>query len=133
MLPDLVAFLNANTGVNTLIAGRLTPGILDEASPLPALTYTVLDEKREHAIDGTYTGFHPVQMEFECWAATYSDAVALSAAVIAAIDGVNNTTMGTTKIQGILVESESDRDREVYGTRRQYCHALDVLVMYGDS
>jgi len=129
MLSDFVAYVKADGAVASLIVDRMEPGVLSEASPLPALTYTDLSTPRDHYLSGVFDGFLPTHLEIECWGVSAAAASLLSAKLIAAIDGFSGT-MGGTHVHGILVEDESDRTRQVYGDRKQYCRVLDVLIMH---
>jgi hypothetical protein len=78
---DLKAHLQAGSAVSALVADRIHPGIVPEGSSLPVVTYTHAFGAPEICLDGFTSGVTRYAMQFDCWALTYDEVVALALAV----------------------------------------------------
>lgn len=80
---SLYSTLTGNSGVSALIATRLYPLVLPQKPTLPAATYQRISTRPVSTRSGNGLDF--VRMQIDCYGATYANAKALAAAVVAAL------------------------------------------------
>lgn len=89
---DLKAYLAADAAVAALVGSRIYPLKLPQAPALPAITYQKVSGPRVISLSG-YSGLSHPRLQIDCWAATYDQVKALSAAVVAALDAYPGAIM----------------------------------------
>lgn len=84
---------------------RKPPKALSPAT-FPMVTFSKVSGAVDHTLDGV-TGLGFPRFQFNCWAATYKAAHELAEAVKSDLDNFRGT-MGTVRVDGILLEDESE-------------------------
>jgi hypothetical protein len=91
------ALLQSSAPVAALCGKRIYPLLIPQDSPMPAVDYSFVGGSATATL--TTTGVQRYRVEVNCWGTTYSDAVTLRAAVIAALNGYLDTNMSIQLIQ----------------------------------
>lgn len=102
----LYAYLKNISGVSALVATRIYPLILPQDPTLPALTYQMLFEVRGHTLSGAYNSNTTVQID--CYATTYTSAVALAVAVTSALDAYAGTMNSEQRVMSCFLKNRQD-------------------------
>lgn len=89
----LIQALLAEQSVSSLVGTNITPAILPEDSPMPALTVTVITGMSKPTLDTT--GWQKWRLQFDGWGKTYSDACNVRDAVMAFLTNKQLTLNGT--------------------------------------
>jgi hypothetical protein len=108
--PGIVAYLGTQSGVTDLVSTRIYPTVLPQASTLPAITITQIDDMRNGTFAGP-DGLPGTLLQLDLWAGTKASANALYEAVRAALDGMTGTA-GDENVQSSSIESASDSYEE---------------------
>lgn len=80
------AALSAAPAVSAIVGSKIFPMVATEGEVVPYIVYQVSASTREGAMNGPGS-LRNARMQLDCYAATYSAAKALGAAVRAALDG----------------------------------------------
>ena len=80
--------LLAQPDLAALIGERLYPVTLPQGATLPAMTYQVISGATE-GDSQSGAGIPRRRYQFDCWGATYSDAVAVALALLTAVNGTS--------------------------------------------
>ncbi len=123
--------LSGNAGVSALVGTRIYPQKLAQDATLPALVYSVISDPRELTLDGP-SDFIRARVQVDAWADTYLEAIALSDAVRAAINGENNS-LGAQAVQFVYLDSQADAEPFVEGDTIEYRRTQDYIVIYTES
>lgn len=116
--------------IRTALAGRFSPDIIDEAATVPAASFTLIDNRQGHQLDGTVDGlyFARVQIDIVSKSAAQNDSLGKSFRI--ALDGLTGLVIGTTEINSLLF----DNDLDMYdGDRKQYRKIIDFRLISTDS
>jgi hypothetical protein len=105
---------------------RLYPDTLAEGATLPALTYQLISSHTEHSLDGTNQTLFWDRVQVDVWATLASDRINLSAALIAALDGLTGMLVNT-ELCVILWDNSIDTFEP---ERLQYRRTLDFRVIH---
>lgn len=81
---DLYLYLTADAGLASLVGTRIYPVHLPEGTTLPAVSYFMVDNPPDYTHDGETTLEHP-RYQFDCWATSHVNVIALQDAVQAAL------------------------------------------------
>ena len=91
---DLKAHLGA--ALSSLIGERLWPAVRDpDDETLPAVTYQVIANDQNESLEGRATTLRHFRVQLDIWAETYSDALALDAALRSRMDTAATTFRST--------------------------------------
>ena len=133
-LPDIRGFLLSDATISgavghgsPLVYG-VYPYVLDEAAPLPAITYQIVSLTEDHLLEGPSIGVNHARFQIDCWANSYADMDALSWAVRNLFDGYAGP-MGEVSVAITLHEQVIDQYEP---SRRQYRRVLDFIVIFYD-
>jgi hypothetical protein len=78
---DLKAHLQADATVSGYVNDRITPQIIEEGKPLPAITYAHVFGEPQNSIDGFTSGTTRYVMQINCWALTKQETIDVALAV----------------------------------------------------
>lgn len=102
----LRTYILADATVAGLVGTRMDPVILQQNSPMPALTYQYISGASVISNDGP-TGLENPTFQIDCWGSTYSQMDALFEAVRKRINGASGTFSGVD-VQGIFLVRKRD-------------------------
>ena len=105
---------------------RIYPDILAEGVTLPALTYTLIDDKTEHTLDGASEGMYYPRVQIDIWANNSIDRMNLGLAVKESLDGYTGLMVGT-EVCVLLWDNEIDNYEP---ERLQYRKTLDFRIIH---
>ena len=97
---DLYALLTADSAVTALVGTRITPGIAQQGTAVPYITYTVVSTVNTGAINTSVKVAANTRIQINCWTDSPDESTALADAVEAAL---------TT---GYVIFRRDDRDEE---------------------
>ena len=128
---DLQSYIASDTTVDGIIDGNIKPVFAPIEIDPPLIIWQLLSKVRERALDGP-TDLYQTRIQFTFFESTYAELVTLSNAIRDRIDGNNGTTIGTTEVNRIVLENETDildinPDLE---TASSFVRRVDVLVCY---
>jgi hypothetical protein len=126
---DLVAYLKADTAINTMTGGRVFPNIVPQGSAFPAISYNQVSAIRLRNVPDGPTGRAMPRISINSWAAKYLDVKNLSDAVRLRLDGFKGT-MGTTNVGRITLDNEFDDFAEEAGTSGVHRVMQDFIFSY---
>jgi hypothetical protein len=98
---DLYLYLTADADLAAIVSTRIYPVHLPEGTTLPALSYFMVDNPPDYSHDGITTLEHP-RYQFDCWATSHVNVIALQDAVKAALNrfrtlGIRVTFIGSAR------------------------------------
>ena len=102
----LTTKLKADPGLALLIAGRIYPVILPQASQYPCLSYQVISSLDHYTMQGR-TGLVAKRVQFNVFAVEHSSMLAARDALIRCLSGFKGW-MGDQRIQGSFLDLEID-------------------------
>lgn len=129
VVEDITAFLQADSGLTAVIAGRVYPVILPQGAALPALVYSQTHGHQALTLDDA-EGFTDAMFQISCMATSYKDAKTVAKAVRAALHGFAGMMNATTKVYGAFDETE----RDTYNAdTKEYRTDLDFRIFHFDN
>jgi hypothetical protein len=99
---EIRPILLANPGVFALVGERIYPENLQQASAMPAITYSTLAGADAVTHDGSF-GLADLSINIDCWGSTYLQKDALFRAVMSALVGYSSGD-----VQGIFLIRRQD-------------------------
>ena len=111
----LYTLLSADAGVTALVALRTYPLVAPQGAEMPFIVYNRISSGRQYSLTG-YSNLENPRMQVDCYGTTYSEAKALSEAVITALRGA--TTFGT----------EQDDPRESFEEDETFRISIDFSI-----
>lgn len=114
--------------VTSLVGSRVEPGALPQGSELPALVFNkisgapIYDDKGE-------AGLAESRVQIDCWATTYTGAIALAAAVQDSLSAFFGVSDGT---ESLYITLDVERDLREGGTNAseyRYRRSMDFIVL----
>lgn len=119
---DLLAAIAADLGVSEICGDRIYWGEAPQGSDLPALVMHVIDGADSQHLRGT-DGLWTYRVQIECYGINRTQAVSLSRALLAAINGFSNATL-----RGVFSEStRDDREDAAPGRPSRISHDFKVV------
>jgi len=121
----LIAYLQANAGLITLISTRVYSFAIPQGATLPCLVLQRISTPRIATMDmsgATGTLAHP-RFQFDGWSTTYAVSKAITDALRAALNGHTGTTGTGVTIRAALVADEVpelDPETHLYRGRSDY-------------
>lgn len=100
----VVAYLKAYTGLTALTSTRIFPDERPQDSSLPAITYMLVSDVKQHILTGKLAQEQPVY-QFSIYAATRASAKAVAAQLKAALSDYHGTLSGVV-IEKIQLNNE---------------------------
>jgi hypothetical protein len=95
-------------GVTALVALRTYPLVAPQGSDMPFIVYNRISSGREYSLGG-YSRLENPRMQIDCYAATYSEAKALSEAVTTAMRGATTFSVSWDDPRESFEEDETYR------------------------
>lgn len=126
---DLVAFLKADSTINSAVNGRVFPNIVPQGSPFPAISYNQVSGVRLRNIPNGPTGRAMPRITINSWAERYSAAKDLADAVRIRLDGFRGI-MGSTDVGRVTLDNEFDDFAEEAGTKGVHRILQDYIFSY---
>ena len=132
-ITDVVAFLLADATLAGLIGNRLDPFVLEQGGALPAMTYQVVSNQRQHAF-GAAVGIAFTRVQFDVYCADYDVLLAITEALRKRLDAYQGAA-GTGTIEAAFFDGERDLyepsvRQEAKGTFRR---TMDYLIYLEDE
>ncbi len=93
----IYSLLSADPGLSAIVADRITPVLLPEGSPLPAMTYMVVGSSSEPTFETS--GMQKVRMQFDFHAEGYTAAIGARDALRVLLDGYQGLLSDGTYLQ----------------------------------
>lgn len=118
---DLLRF---DSTVYGIAANRIYPETIPQGSDRPAVKYNLISAPRDHNFDAM-TNLVPARFQITVQATTYTQAAALSNAVIDCLDS-KQTTCGNIEIASILCIDENDFTDVSPGTDQLKVYGRDI-------
>lgn len=112
---ELVARLEADSGVDAIAGDRIYPDRLPDPPTLPALVWQQISGPRLYHLGGAAGRSEP-RYQVDCWAATKAQAKALSAAVRSSLSGFSGL-LATVRATIKLDNERDDYDATVEAYR----------------
>lgn len=121
---DLYAYMSTYAGLTELVGTRIYPLVAPQNVQKPYCTYQKISTGRQYSHSG-YSGLQRPRMQVSCYAETYSQAKAVAAQVVAAVEA---WSAANARVQAALQENEQDfYDEET----KLYYVPVDIFCYYG--
>ena len=104
----LVAFLLATSTLQSLVGARISWGLRDQGSLLPAIAMHVISGAPLYSDGGEEVKITDKRVQIDCWGLSYASAKAVARAVQTALSGVARFTYMGVIFQAIWTELEQD-------------------------
>jgi len=135
-MPDIeeafVTYLLADSGLSALISTRLYPDDRPQGDSLPAITYSVISDIKQHVLSGQLSQERPMY-QFSIYAATRTSAKAVAAALKTALCDYQGTMSGLV-VQRIRLENEIyTKEVSADGVTKTHNADLEFEVIYERS
>lgn len=114
---SLHSFLSGNSGVSSLVAARIYPGIIPQGGAQPCLVYNKQGRDRQQLFCGA-DKLKMTRFEIDCYATTYRQSVLLANAVTVALENFSGDMNGT-QVPRVFLENEIDLSDIEPGLYRQ--------------
>ena len=95
---ELTAFLLSMPGVVEEVEDRVSPAPLPQASTLPAITYTSVDDIGSHTSPEGATAYHQLRYQIDSWAASQHEARRVDGKTRVMLDGKRNQMGGRSTV-----------------------------------
>jgi len=127
----LIAYLLADTAIAGIVSTRLHWSTLPQGVVMPALLLTRVSGRRDNHMLGA-SGLVESRVQFDAYADTYTEMVALSKAVRDALSGAA-FTQGSIKFQGCFLESERHSfEKPPNSSTEQHRGLMDFTLWHAD-
>lgn len=104
MQGDFRTILTGDAGVSALVGTKIYWSEIPQGKTRPVICLHLVSELNNHTMGGT-VDLEDATVQVDCWGDTWTDAITLSEAVKAALDGYSGT-VGSTVFQGVFKRSE---------------------------
>ena len=106
---DLFEYLDADTGLTTVVASKIYPHLAPTDVALPYITYQQIANPSEHHTAAAAAIARPT-IQFDCWANSDVELESVTEALRNALDGFQHTNIGSgpTDVKAVFVESQFD-------------------------
>ena len=95
---ELTAYLLSLPGVVEEVEDRVSPAPLPQASALPAITYTSIDDVGSHTGPEGATAYHQLRYQIDSWAASKHEARRVDGKIRVMLDGKRNQMGGRSTV-----------------------------------
>ena len=126
---NLVFYLKADSGINTMVGGRVYPNYVPQGSAFPSISYSQTSGVRLRNIDNGPTGRAMPRITINSWAAKYFDVRTLANMVRLRLDGFQGI-MGTDRIDRVTLDNEFDAFEEEAGTSGIHRVMQDYIISF---
>jgi len=121
----IYSILSANSAVVALVGTRITPSVMPELQPQPAIVYTVVSNDPVPTVDGASFLRHSI-VQIDCYSFEYDLSHAVADAVEAALSGYDVPAV-------VSVTLESTRDVSEEGVTQYQRVMLQFSIWGGDK
>jgi hypothetical protein len=124
----IIARLLATPAVTSIIVDRIEPGSLPQAQILPALVFNkisggpIYDDKGE-------AGLNESRIQIDCWATTYTGALALGRAVRESLSAFFGASGGDESLYIVLDAERDMREGGSNAAEYNYRRSMDFIVL----
>ena len=129
----LYARLAADAGVSALVSARIYPEQAVQADTFPLVTYSEASAEFLYSLAGRIN-LNKYSMHLDVYASSYSSAKAVRAALMACLDGMQQTAIGAgtvTVLGSFLEQGESGHEAPIHADEYGIFRAgLDVSIHY---
>ena len=129
MQKDLTAALNAAPELAELVERRLFWKRRPQGSKLPAVVMHRIHGQPQYTLDGR-SGLTPYIVQFDCRAKTYTEALALSEAVITALARLTSSPFQGAFLRGLRDDDEPDDGPQASPVADDFLVSLDAQVWH---
>jgi hypothetical protein len=126
---DLTAALNAAPEVAELVERRLFWKRRPQGSPLPAVVMHRVHGQPQYTLEGR-SGLTPYIVQFDCRAKTYSEALALSEAVITALGRLTRSPFHGAFLRDLRDDTDTDDGPQASPVADDFLVSLDAQVWH---
>jgi hypothetical protein len=119
---ELANFILLGPGIAGLIGDRITPVVLVQNSPLPAVTYQSIAKTRLRVHGDGPTGLCDSLIQVDCWAERYNQCKTLADLIRVYLDGYKGL-MGSVRVQQTILVTERDDfedEREIHNVSMDF-------------
>jgi len=102
----LANLLSSTTAITSLVGANIFPVVVPQNGPLPALTWSTIAHTSVPGLQNE--GMQRVRVQFDAWAQTYAQAVAIRQAITASLLGYMGTLSDGTVVHNVLRVSSVD-------------------------
>ena len=121
----LYSLLSADATISAMVGDRISPVLLPEGSPMPAMTYQVTRGSGDPTFDTS--GLIKLYMQFDCFGTDYSDAAQLRKALVMLLNGYQGVLSDGTDLQLAQFQQPIDYyEKDV----RQYRCAVEFFFLF---
>ena len=123
-------YLSTDATLSALVDTRIYPAKLPEPVTFPAIAWNRISAERVATYDAfdDYDAFVYTRVQFDAWAETYDEAMAVGEALLAALSGYGGVMSGEL-ITAHAINEFDDHDSQTKKFRR----SLDFRVGYEDA
>jgi hypothetical protein len=115
------------TAIGASADARLYPMVLAEGCDLPACRYQMIDTVQGHVLEGHNEGLYASRVQIDVYSTKRAETASLAQNLKDALDGLTDTTLGTTPINGLLLDNELESYED---GRKLHVRTLDFIVLY---
>jgi hypothetical protein len=128
---DIIAWLRSDEAIAALLGAKIYPGVASQGATPPYAVYKTIGTNAWRSADGP-TGMRNLRLQLNVWAMTEALADQVADAISGKMDGYTGT-IGTTSVQDIVLEDETDECEESpeYEGKRLYGMTQFWLITAG--
>ena len=127
MITYLLTHLAADVTLAALVSTRIRPGMLEQGATLPAVTYTLVSRVPAHHRSGPDT-LGQSRWQFDCHARTYTEVVAVCAALMADAQEFTHTT--APRVDRVFVDAVRDLNTGDFDEGLYFRRTVDLLIWH---
>ena len=129
MQSDLRTILTGDAGVAALVGSKIYWSEVPQGKKRPLVCLHLVSETNNHTMGGT-VDLEDATVQVDCWGNTLTDALAVSEAVKAVLDGYSGT-VSSTVFQGVFRRSErQDFQKPGNGEGKYHRVSSDYQVLH---
>lgn len=121
----LYTLLSGDPTISAMVGDRISPVLLPEGSPMPAMTYQVTRGTSDPTFDTS--GLIKLFMQFDCFGLNYSDAAQLRKALVMVLNGYQGVLSDGTNLQ--LAQFQQPVDFYIEDVRQYRC-AVEFYFLF---
>ena len=129
MIPEMIAWLNAQPAISAIIPSRLYAERLPQKPTLPAMTYSLISAVRVRDLSGPAYKSRS-RVSFSCWATTQQGAYELARALRRTLDPFYGTSWADVVVSSVSIDNEFSFFEEEAGTVGLYRVVQDYIIAH---
>ncbi len=130
----LYSYLSTKASITALVSTRIYPQVAPDSGDYPFITYNVISESHDHAMQGA-TGLANPSLQVDVWAETIADRVAVSESLRNALDGFTGN-MGTENlsIRNCFLQNRANfNENDGEGKTPAYRSSMDFSIWHVET